>query len=98
MSVRKGGVLIAGNPVFRSEVFTVQPQDWDQDTKTTDLTFQGLTASSEILISAAPDNTQNIKDFARFFIYGSGVSTDTVTLTCENIPTVQIKVIVGLLR
>lgn len=98
MSVRQGTSIIAGNPVFRSQRYTVDVLDWDQDTLSVELTFAGLTAASEVIVSPAGTTAENIKAYSNSCVFGSALSTDTITLKCSSIPSVTLTIDVGMMR
>jgi len=98
MSIRIGDTIIAGSPLYRSAQYTIESTDWDEVTQSVDLTFNGVTTASDLLVCPASTSLDNLKAFGEAYIYGSAQSANTVTLTCETIPEVAVTVIIGVLK
>lgn len=70
----------------------IQTSDWSGTTAS--VTVLGVTATSDVFVAPAP-TLSNIQAYTAANVFCSAVSADTVTFTCENVPTANLTVNIG---
>lgn len=70
----------------------IQTTDWSGTTAS--VTVLGVTATSDVFVAPAP-TLANIQAYTAANVFCSAVSADTVTFTCENVPTANLTVNIG---
>lgn len=71
---------------------SISTSDWSSNTAS--VTVSGVTADSNVFVAPAP-TLANIKAYTAANVFCSAVSADTVTFTCENVPTANLTVNIG---
>lgn len=78
----------------QSTLVILNASDWDSTNKTQTVTVEGILANEDNQLIVPTPKSTSATDYVTAGIYASGQGVDSLTFTCETIPTVDLQVYV----
>lgn len=75
-----------------SQLIVLSASGWDVNTKTQTVTIEGILANEDTQLIVPTPKSTSATDYVTAGVYASGQGVDSLTFTCETIPTVDLQV------
>lgn len=82
------------NSIPKSQLFTLSASGWDANTKIQTIAVDGVLADEDNQLITITPKSVSIIDYANAGVYASGQAADSLTFTCNTIPTVDLQIYV----
>lgn len=82
------------NSIPKSQLFTLSASGWDANAKTQTIVVDGVLADENSQLITVTPKSVSIIDYANAGVYASGQAADSLTFTCNTIPTVDLQIYV----
>lgn len=76
----------------QSTLITLNASNWDSTSKTQTVTVEGILANEDDQLIVPTPKSTSATSYVTAGVYASGQGTDSLTFTCETIPTVNLQV------